>query len=242
MTYTDRLEKKFLIDYALYSKILAFIEPFIEPDRFVGEQGTYLVNSLYFDTVDDKFYWEKLDGERVRKKVRIRSYHDTKTLKPTQTILEIKKKVDSNVFKEKISMPFDDAFNLIKNPHTQSIAAKVSAKEKQAIDDVLYLNYKYDIRPRVMVSYERKAFHDKYNSSTRITFDFNIKYRTADLEIESIDMENYVLAPNLIVMELKYKKFVPIWAVWMIRKFNLSLTTISKYCMAVNKLKHPADF
>lgn len=222
--------------------MLTFIDSFTEPDPFVGIHGTYLVNSLYFDTADDKLYWEKLDGEKIRKKVRIRSYHDSKSLKVLTTILELKKKDDQNVFKEKISIRFTDAFNLMQNPHTYAITSKLPKSEKKAMDDVLYLKYKYDIRPRIMISYERRAVYDKYNPSTRLTFDFNVKYRITDLENESIEMENYALSPNLVIMEMKYKKFVPIWAVWMIRKFNLSLTTVSKYCEALNKSKSFPDF
>ena len=39
-----------------------------------GEHGRYPITSLYYDSPDHKAYWDKLEGHRNRRKVRVRVY------------------------------------------------------------------------------------------------------------------------------------------------------------------------
>ena len=243
MSYTDRGELKFLIDYRKYCKLLEYIRPYTEPDKFAGTNGTYLVSSVYYDTPGNRFYWEKIDGEKVRKKVRIRSYLDSKTCKPLHTILEVKKKDDRNVYKAKAEMDFSDAVTILNGPSTEKLhSKKFSVKEKTAIDDVLYLRHKFGLQPKIMVAYERQAFYDSASHNTRLTFDLNVGYRTVDLRNPDPQTSRYAIPPNLVVLEVKYKKFMPVWTMNMIRIFDLRLTTVSKYCEAMNNSLPEKDF
>jgi len=242
MMVTDRRELKFLINYSTYKKMLEYVKPFTQKDIFFDASGKYLVNSLYYDSPGNKFYWDKIEGEKIRKKVRIRShFKDSGEL--ARTAIEIKMKNNLNVFKEKAIMSFDDAVSLIENSSVDDIVKKnFSASQKRAIDEAIFLKHKYDIKPKILICYERQAFFDKYNPRTRITFDFNIKYRTIDLTTEKTEMENFTIEPNIIVLEIKYNGHMPYWISSMIQNFDLNLTTFSKYCESVNSSLQNKDF
>lgn len=242
MIFTNRFERKFLIEYPTYKKILEYIDPFVEKDSFFAKSGRYLVNSLYFDTYAKKFYWEKVEGEKERRKIRIRSHLDAETGKLYKTALEVKKKDDLNVFKEKVAMSFKDAYNLVETGDVSSIHSKLSKKDKRAVDDAIFLKYKYGIKPEIIVCYERQAFYDKYNPRTRLTFDFNVRFRTTNFNTEDIETENYAIPPYLVILELKYNNHMPVWLTKMIQVFSLRTTTISKYCESVNNSLLAKDF
>ena len=126
ISYTDRKELKFLIDYSTYSALMKFIGPLIVRDRFSGKSGKYIVHSVYFDTPSNNFFWEKVEGEKVRKKVRIRTYIDYASGKEMRTIIEIKKKDRNKVYKEKMKMGFEEAFRFIENPNISDVLALAS--------------------------------------------------------------------------------------------------------------------
>ena len=71
-----RSELKYWISYADSLRLQAEIEKLLLPDRY-SEEGFYRVRSLYFDSLNQKDYVEKLDGAERRKKIRMRIYDES---------------------------------------------------------------------------------------------------------------------------------------------------------------------
>ncbi|NUO84375.1 VTC domain-containing protein, partial [candidate division KSB1 bacterium] len=53
-------------------------------------RGVYPITSLYYDTPDYKAYWDKIDGQRNRRKVRVRVYGNGVVSAATPAFVEIK--------------------------------------------------------------------------------------------------------------------------------------------------------
>ncbi|MBN1558707.1 VTC domain-containing protein, partial [candidate division KSB1 bacterium] len=70
---TKRYELKYTITEELAAEIRAYIENICTMDKHVppGEQG-YIVNNLYFDTPDLKFYYDTKFRKLTRYKMRAR--------------------------------------------------------------------------------------------------------------------------------------------------------------------------
>jgi hypothetical protein len=68
----NRYEIKYLVDVAAVPQLCEDLTSRLDPD----EQGPagYGVWSLYYDTPGLRFYWEKIEGIRFRRKLRIRHY------------------------------------------------------------------------------------------------------------------------------------------------------------------------
>ena len=68
-----RQEKKYLMTLLDGQRLCARLSGFLLEDAHSGAQG-YAVRSLYFDTLDDGDYRDKLDGLELRRKLRLRIY------------------------------------------------------------------------------------------------------------------------------------------------------------------------
>ena len=61
-------------------------------------QGSYLVRSLYFDTVDDRDFFDKLTEQNLRRKIRLRVYS------PEDQTAKLEMKQTSGVYQRKRSL------------------------------------------------------------------------------------------------------------------------------------------
>ena len=94
-----RQEKKYLLNNIDYYMITGTLEKILTPDTHNKGQG-YRVRSLYFDTLDDKDYAEKIMGIELRKKIRLRVYNPTDEF----AYLEIKQK--EGMYQKKRSLKY----------------------------------------------------------------------------------------------------------------------------------------
>ena len=62
-----RCEKKYLITYDNYLKSRHYFSKVLHTDEHNGDRG-YVLRSLYFDTLKDDDFYDKIDGLEVRKK------------------------------------------------------------------------------------------------------------------------------------------------------------------------------
>ena len=70
----NRHELKYLVDWKTYNRLIRQIAPFTNPDSFSGENNGYSILSLYYDNANYDCYYSKIDGEKIRQKLRIRWY------------------------------------------------------------------------------------------------------------------------------------------------------------------------
>ncbi len=68
-----RQEKKYLLSLEQYRRLDNTFEKVLRPDEHNGTRG-YLIRSLYFDTMQERDFYEKEDGLEIRRKIRLRTY------------------------------------------------------------------------------------------------------------------------------------------------------------------------
>ena len=71
-----RHERKYLLPQEEYRRLRGTLESLLPKDSHTGDSG-YSIRSLYFDTLWDGDYFEKLDGVELRRKLRLRLYDPT---------------------------------------------------------------------------------------------------------------------------------------------------------------------
>ena len=69
----NRYELKYLLDRSAVARVRPELSFRLDADPY-GDAGSYLVWSRYYDTYDLRCYWEKIDGIKFRRKLRIRHY------------------------------------------------------------------------------------------------------------------------------------------------------------------------
>ena len=158
---TFRHEYKYRIPYEDMLTLRKKLNEVLTIDR--SEDG-YLIRSLYFDSIEDTDYYDKLGGEINRKKIRLRIYEPN----PKYVKLEIKAKYDVHQLKRSIIIDKDTAEELIRENYDVLLNYDdETAKEAYTIlRKGLY-------KPKVIIEYQRIAYMT--GTTTRITFDFDLR-------------------------------------------------------------------
>ena len=150
--------------YDSYVEMLRLRTKFNDILTIDRDYNGYMIRSLYFDSINDEDYYDKLNGEMNRKKIRLRIYDPKGNL----VKLELKAKYDYHQLKESLIITKEDAKELIKGNY--SILLNYNEELAKRIYVILMENY---YKPKVIIEYNRIAYIGK--TTTRITFDFEIK-------------------------------------------------------------------
>ncbi|MDO4530423.1 MAG: polyphosphate polymerase domain-containing protein [Bacillota bacterium] len=216
-----RREEKYILyqEEALhYQKQFAEI---LMPDAFSEEDG-YTVRSLYFDTVDDRDYFDKMTEQNVRRKVRLRIYG----LQDRQVKLELKQK--ENIYQKKRSL-------IISREHAEALVKgdfSVLLTYADAFAAEMYFILSSEgYRPKTIIEYRRRAFAAREND-IRLTFDTDIRATESCFDLFAEDLILHpVFDRNKTVFEVKYNHFMLGYISEIISTINRRKVTSSKYCM-----------
>ena len=74
MTIKYRYEHKYHLDITRMNDLIYKLTKVLNLDPH-SQDGSYQVTSLYFDTIFNELYYEKLEGLEKREKIRIRVYN-----------------------------------------------------------------------------------------------------------------------------------------------------------------------
>ena len=222
MNVVTREEKKFLISIEEFRNKSHYLDKLMIQDEHNGIDG-YIIRSLYFDTVYDDDFFEKLEGVETRRKIRLRIYDP----KHDFAMLEMKQKQGASQKKRSLRMSKADAQDLIKGKY------EVLLKYEEDFARECYaLMHCKCYRPKTIVQYNRKAYIAKENK-IRITFDNNIIATETNFDLFS---ENLVMYPVLdkfnVVLEVKFNGFLLDYIRQFINSINKSELSVSKYALA----------
>lgn len=192
-------------------------------DPNADKTGSYWIRSLYFDTIDNKEYYEKILGHYNRKKIRLRIYDiDSSTVN-----LEIKNKFKNHILKETVTISREDAHKLIHGSYNSLLNynEKVTNKLYAFMHSNLY-------RPTVIIDYEREAYFYPFQN-IRVTLDKNLRATFTPRNFFKDDLCLIPLLDNkLVILEIKYNHMIPVFLQKILSNFAAQKSDISKYCIA----------
>ncbi|GAA4609506.1 SPX domain protein involved in polyphosphate accumulation [Actinoplanes octamycinicus] len=226
----NRYEIKYLVPSDQMGQLRDEITARLDYDSH-GADGGYGVWSTYYDTRDLRFYWEKIEGLRFRRKLRVRHYGDRFNVGEKTTVhIEIKQRVNRVTQKRRIALPYHLARDLC--DRRQMI--EHDPAQKAFVEEVLELVSLLDLRPTVMTGYQREAFVGREaDTGLRVTLDHRIRGRDRDFDFAA-DAENRLIVPaKLSVVEFKANERVPYWLTDLAARMNMSIVRVSKYCQGV---------
>ena len=216
---TFRHEYKFVIPYEEMLTLRNKLDDLLTLDQ----GGSYKVRSLYFDSYDERDYFDKLNGEMIRKKIRLRIYN----INSDKVKLEVKGKYDYHQLKESLIINRVDAERIINGEYN----ILLSYDNDLARRIYLYLSEGY--KPKVIIEYDRIAYIT--TTTTRLTFDFNIK-RSNDYEKFFTNDINYldIVDSKDVVLEIKFDRFLEPYIADILNSYNGRYQSVSKYMMGRN--------
>ena len=222
---TYRHELKYFINHTDFVVMAQIFSHTLQPDSHADINREYWIRSLYFDTVDNHDFYNKMCGTYQRKKIRLRIYD----VNQEKVKLEIKNKVSDYINKDIFLVHREDALELI-NGNLEVLLKYLDP----VCHRVYYFMQKNMYRPCTMVEYEREAYISSVED-VRLTFDKNIRYHGTNFDLFSTDIPmNPVFNENTVVLEVKFNRFLPDWIKGILRNFSSERYAISKYCLSRN--------
>ncbi len=232
-----RYEIKFLITRGQMQEILNKMEGRLKRDEY----GKSTILSLYYDTPDHLLIRRSMEHPVYKEKLRLRSYgipgNDDKVY------LELKKKYKKEVFKRRISLTAKEAAAMNScgtgGSFMMTIPERFSGdcRKTQIAREIAYAAGCYpDLRPMMLLSYEREAWFGIDDESLRITFDRNILWRDFDLDIRSGIYGKPIIPKDRVLMEIKVAGGFPLWLTEILSEQKTYKTSFSKYARAYEAL------
>lgn len=159
-----RTEKKYSISLETGKQLSDRLSRVLQRDDNGGRSG-YQVRSLYFDSIYDDDYFDKVNGLECRKKIRLRIYA------PNQdwAKLEVKQKQGAVQVKKSLTVSREMASQLITGNYSVllGLGCNFAKQLYQVLECGLY-------RPKCIVEYRRNAFVGRANNA-RITVDAELR-------------------------------------------------------------------
>jgi SPX domain protein involved in polyphosphate accumulation len=236
----ERYELKFVIPEYLIEPISEFVSIYCSLDKYSRESKDlfYGINNLYLDTPHFQFLRNRLVGCENRFNMRIRSYVSDPGF---PYFVEVKQKKVNVILKYRARINEEDWIDIISK--SNFVPRNVASDEELSnIQLFQRLGLSYNIGPKVLTQYRRKAYVSDHEEYARVTFDLALQYMTEDrynlspVEEKMIPYDHPLHFDEgcNVILEMKcYTSHVPLWMVDCIKTFGLRRRSFSKYATGV---------
>ena len=216
-----RYERKFFISDITKHNVESIVK--LHPAMFSAIFHQRFVNSIYFDAIDFRNYFDNVNGSSHRIKIRIRWYGELfgHINKP---VLELKIKNESLNRKQVYSLyPFD--FN---NSFTAEEILNII--NKSDVPEIIKIN---SLKPVLLTRYSRKYFKSA-DGNYRITIDTDLVFY--HIYCQKNLFVNKLIDDINVILELKYNQNADNKANYITNFFPFRLSKSSKYVTGIDKL------
>ncbi|MBF0368998.1 MAG: polyphosphate polymerase domain-containing protein [Magnetococcales bacterium] len=226
-----RFEAKYLLDRFSYHRVVNDLRGLARRDHhgdgFAG--GRYPVRSLYFDTVNYTAYVEKMAGVTLRNKLRLRSYGQQRHQFP---FIKVEQKQRHGRFIHKLVTKAD-----ISQYDRFMESGRWGETDDGLLQDFEKMVRIKNLKPMVLVAYEREAWSAKDGSGVRLSFDHDVRYGRCKCLFDTTTRLRKDLA-NRIVFEIKASRDDIGWVNRLVQRQDLGPVPNSKY---VNGIDHTSQ-
>ena len=212
-----RYEKKYMLTADQEKKLLEAVDGRMIMDQY----GEHIICNIHFD--DDIFSLTRhsLDKPLYKEKLRLRTYGVPEDENHT-AFVEIKKKFDGVVYKRRVSMKLKTAEKYL----YEGIHPKKDSQILREIDWFLKLHA--PVKPKVVLTYKRRAFYEKDFPDFRMTIDRDITCRYDDLDLKHGVKGEKLLADGISLLEIKIPGIMPLWMSKLLSELKIFPASFSK--------------
>lgn len=207
---------KFLLDAGQYAAIRKAIAPFMTEDNY----GKHVICNIYCDSDNNDLIRTSLDKPVYKEKLRLRTYGTPKD--NSASFLEIKKKYKGIVYKRRVQLQYKEAFDYVAN-------GIQPVEQSQQLREIDYLIQREQLKPKIIICYDRRAFFGNDDKEFRITFDSNVRSRTEKLDLRAGDYGTVLGEQPFRVMEIKVAQAMPLQMVKILSELKIYTGSFSKY-------------
>lgn len=220
----NRYENKYMITDEQYHHLMKRLCVYMREDGYSEKNAFYCICNVYYDTEDSYLIRHSIDKPIFKEKLRLRSYGQ-KSL-DSKVFLEIKKKYNGIVNKRRTILTIQEANEFLTTKEKPDYKPYMN---KQVIDEIEYFIHRYQVKPMLYLSYDRRAMFGIEDTDIRITFDTNIRHRRHDVGLEYGNYGDLLLDDGRWLMEIKLNRAAPLWLAKLLSEYKVYPTSFSKY-------------
>lgn len=213
-----RVEQKYMLTGNDFEKLMQVLESKMEKNKYFESK----ILNIYFDTDNFDIATKTIEKTKYKEKLRLRSYSVPKS-DDENVFFELKRKCNSVVSKRRVTMKLNEFEEYIK------YGKLFETENMQILKEIDYTKNMKNLKPKMMVAYDRLSYYLKGDENTRITFDFDLRYRDEMLDLKMGDAGHKFFENNIIIMEVKTLGSMPIWFVKLMNELKIYPTSFSKY-------------
>lgn len=214
-----RHEMKFLLNEEQFNLISEKIKPFMTADSY----GLNTILNIYLDNQNNDVIRTSLGKPAYKEKLRLRGYG--KVSDNSEAFLEIKKKFKGVVYKRRLELPYKQLHDYI----TNGIPPTITEQNRQVFEETDYFIRRLELKPAIVLCYDRQAFFGNDDKEFRLTFDGNIRSRRTKLDLRKGDFGERLSNQPFRIMEVKSAGGVPMWLVKILSENKIYSGSFSKY-------------
>jgi hypothetical protein len=220
----NRYENKYRLDSEGFARVQRRLLDYMETDAYSRGRFTYPICNIYYDTDDNRLIRTSLSKPVYKEKLRLRSYGTP--LGDAEVYAEIKRKFRGSVSKRRSAMRLSEAYALLAGGEMPALKSYMNY---QVLREIKCLLARWDLKPKLYLAYERRAFFGAENSDLRISFDTGIVTRRDDLRLESGIYGAPLLPAGEWLMEIKTSQNMPLWLAKLLSEYGIYPIGFSKY-------------
>jgi len=232
-----RFELKYRVSADVAVRMREFIRGYLVPDEYsVGKPDySYHNHSIYLDSDDLRLYWDVINSNKNRYKLRIRYYDDNPE---TPVFFEIKRRMNDAILKKRAAVRRTAVDQLLAGqlPEAQHLFSP-GPGSFDAVQEFCFLKEDLQASPKMHVAYRREAWVSMADNSVRISFDREVCSARHFTGETTTAIENYSMPfePD-VILELKFTGRFPNWFRDMVEVFGVMQLGAAKYADGVHRL------
>jgi hypothetical protein len=181
-------------------------------------------------------YWDTINGNKNRFKLRIRFYNDNPE---TPVFFEIKRRMNNCIMKQRGAVRRGSAQRLVEGffPEPEDLVSS-NPKHLHAVENFVRLSQMLDAHPKVHVAYLREAYVPHDDNSCRLTLDRGVCSEPEPvLRLCTKMIHPIYVWGDAVVLELKFTNRFPNWFGDLVRVFGLKQCGAAKYADGVSLME-----
>ena len=230
----QRYEFKYILNKRISDQIENEARHFMVYDGFVQKElnNQYFVRSLYYENVFSSNFYEKVDGMKIRRKYRLRTYGNSFNPK-IPIFFEVKGRNLERTYKKRTSVKYEYLnYFLDKNQNFKLLSLHPN---NEMIRRFIFDSLKKDIKPYILIDYVRRPYVNKFGLYFRLTFDNNLlSTRANNLFSDKKYLSWLACKAGYTILEVKFDRSIPAWFHRIIQSYNLNRRSISKFAIGMS--------
>ena len=229
-----RYEFKYILNKKTSDQIEKEAQNFMIYDGHVKKElnNKYFVRSLYFENNFSSNFYEKVDGMKIRRKYRLRTYSNFFDPK-VPIFFEVKGRILERTYKKRINIK-NKYLNLFLS-QSQNFNLLNLYPNNEMIRNFIFDSFRKNLKPLILVDYKRRPYINKFGLYFRLTFDTNLLSSKTNNLFSNDKYSSWLeCKAGYTILEVKFDRSIPAWFHRIIQCYNLKRRSISKFVLGMS--------